>query len=84
MKKNTNNASKSMVGVVEKGNIVLVESSDKVQTTNVKMEMKIIEANAKIIKLNRKYSKNNLKQPQEKLHGEYEPNQFGASYCWIH
>jgi hypothetical protein len=55
-----------MVGVVEKGNIVLVESSDKVQTTNVDMEIKLIEANEKIIKLNWKYSKNNLKATPRK------------------
>jgi hypothetical protein len=47
MKINTNNASKSMVGVDEKRNIMLVEFIDKVQTTNVDMEIKIIEANEK-------------------------------------
>jgi hypothetical protein len=34
-----------MVGVVERKNIMLVESSDKVQTTNLDMEIKIIEVN---------------------------------------
>jgi hypothetical protein len=38
---------KSMVGVVEKRNIMLVQSSDKVQTTNLDMEIKIIEVNEK-------------------------------------
>jgi hypothetical protein len=43
----------SMVGVAETWNIMLVESIDKVQTTNVDMEIKIIEANEKfnLIKL---------------------------------
>jgi hypothetical protein len=36
-----------MVGVAETWNIMLVESIDKVQTTNVDMEIKIIEANEK-------------------------------------
>ncbi len=42
-----------MVGVAETWNIMLVESIDKVQTTNVDMEIKIIEANEKfnLIKL---------------------------------
>jgi len=34
-----------MVGVVERKNIMLVGSSDKVQTTNLDMEIKIIEVN---------------------------------------
>jgi hypothetical protein len=36
------------------------------------------------IQLNWRCSKTNLKSTQKKLCGEYEPNQFGASYCWIH
>lgn len=47
MKRNTNNASKSMVGIAKKRNIMLAESIDKVQTTIVDTELKIIETNEK-------------------------------------
>jgi hypothetical protein len=60
MKINTNNASKSMVEVDEKGNIMLVESIDKVQTTIVDMEIKIIKANEQYNSIQLEMFKNQL------------------------
>jgi predicted RNA-binding protein with RPS1 domain len=55
-----------MVGIVEKGNIMLVESINKVQTINVDMEIKIIEANEKLNKIQLEMFKKQLENNPQK------------------
>jgi hypothetical protein len=74
MRRKTNNLLKSMVEVFENWSLMLVEYSDKVWTTNVRLKQK------ELIKMKSKFrcwkcSKYNLNTTEKKmkLDGEYEP-----------